>query len=253
MSVTSRTRSRRWARGRSQTISIVLAVWLRQASLRPCNGGTSPGTHNCPRLGTIAANVVAGPLNYIGVNPRIASAAPPAVQVAGTKRGAQGLARRAGERHRGRYRCQNGRVHRVDGLAHGLRVFMSPSATCSPSSPWTARPGRSRGPSAPRSAPRAGRPEQPRADCRSRRPGEHGRAASAPTPRWRGRLGRPLLTKMPRTFPLSARSNPVGQPGVQPSARALPERARRRPATCPAFPTTPAPRPAAGPGWGQRP
>ena len=69
MSVTSRTRSRRWARGRSQTISIVLAVWLLIGLLAAVQRGYCSGNGtNCSRLGTIAANVVAGPLNYIGVN-----------------------------------------------------------------------------------------------------------------------------------------------------------------------------------------
>lgn len=77
MSVTSRTRSRRWARGRSQTISIVLAIWLLIGLLAAVQRGYFSGNDaNCSRLGTIAANVVAGPLNYIGVNPRIACRTP---------------------------------------------------------------------------------------------------------------------------------------------------------------------------------
>jgi len=77
MSVTSRNRSRSWNRGRSQTLSIILAVWLLIGVVAAVQRGYFSGDDtNCSKLGTIAANVVAGPLNYVGVNPKIACKTP---------------------------------------------------------------------------------------------------------------------------------------------------------------------------------
>ena len=41
----------------------VLAVWQR--------GYFKTGAENCASLGTIAVTVIAGPLNYAGVNPKV--------------------------------------------------------------------------------------------------------------------------------------------------------------------------------------
>lgn len=77
MSVTSRNRSRSWTRGRSQTATIILAVWLLIGVFAAVQRGYFSGeSANCSKFGTIAANIVAGPLNYIGVNPKIACEAP---------------------------------------------------------------------------------------------------------------------------------------------------------------------------------
>mgnify|MGYP006145948939 CR=1 FL=1 len=77
MSVTSRNRSRTWNRGRSQTATIILAVWLLIGVVAAVQRGYFSGDDaNCSKFGTIAANVVAGPLNYIGVNPKIACKTP---------------------------------------------------------------------------------------------------------------------------------------------------------------------------------
>jgi hypothetical protein len=53
--------------------SVVLAIWLVIGAIagyqRHYYNGSS---ENCARAGTIAVTVVAGPLNYIGVNPKVA-------------------------------------------------------------------------------------------------------------------------------------------------------------------------------------
>jgi hypothetical protein len=52
-------------------------VWLLIGVLAAMQRGYFSGeVENCSKLGTIAANVVAGPLNYLGVNPKIACKAP---------------------------------------------------------------------------------------------------------------------------------------------------------------------------------
>ena len=77
MALTSRSRSRSWSRNRSQTASIILVVWLLIGTLAAVQRGYFSGDDaNCSKFGTIAANVVAGPLNYIGVNPKIACETP---------------------------------------------------------------------------------------------------------------------------------------------------------------------------------
>lgn len=77
MSVTAKTRSRRWTRGRSQTVSVVLVVWLLIGAVAAAQRGYFSGRDaDCSRFGTIAANIAAGPLNYVGVNPKIACHTP---------------------------------------------------------------------------------------------------------------------------------------------------------------------------------
>jgi hypothetical protein len=77
MTITARTRSRSWNRGRSRTASIVLMVWLLIGLLAAMQRGYFSGeVENCSKLGTIAANAVAGPLNYVGLNPKIACQVP---------------------------------------------------------------------------------------------------------------------------------------------------------------------------------
>jgi len=52
--------------------SLILIVWLVIGAIaggqRHYYSGDSP---NCVRLGTIAVTVLAGPLNYAGVNPKL--------------------------------------------------------------------------------------------------------------------------------------------------------------------------------------
>jgi membrane protein YdbS with pleckstrin-like domain len=53
-------------------VSLILIVWLVigaiAAGQRHYYSGSDP---NCVRLGTIAVTVLAGPLNYAGVNPKL--------------------------------------------------------------------------------------------------------------------------------------------------------------------------------------
>ena len=53
-------------------VSLVLVVWLAVGVLATYQRGYFKGsTQSCAKAGTIAATVVAGPLNYTGVNPKI--------------------------------------------------------------------------------------------------------------------------------------------------------------------------------------
>jgi hypothetical protein len=58
--------------------TMVLIVWLVIGAIA---GGQrhyyNGSTTNCAKAGTIAATVIAGPLNYIGVNPKIKCPAAP--------------------------------------------------------------------------------------------------------------------------------------------------------------------------------
>jgi membrane protein YdbS with pleckstrin-like domain len=69
MSVLSRTRA--------QTVTIVVILWLLigvvAAFQRGYFGSADP---TCSRLATTAVTVIAGPLNYVGVNPRIGCSVP---------------------------------------------------------------------------------------------------------------------------------------------------------------------------------
>lgn len=52
--------------------SVVLVLWLLVGALAAGQRGyfgSSPG--NCATLATVAVTVVAGPLNYVGLNPRV--------------------------------------------------------------------------------------------------------------------------------------------------------------------------------------
>jgi len=57
--------------------SVILAVWLIIGAIA---GGQrnyySSSSANCARAGTIAVTVLAGPLNYVGVNPKVSCRLP---------------------------------------------------------------------------------------------------------------------------------------------------------------------------------
>ena len=57
--------------------SVVLIVWLIVGAIaagqRHYYGSSDP---SCSRAGNIAATIAAGPLNYVGVNPKISCKAP---------------------------------------------------------------------------------------------------------------------------------------------------------------------------------
>lgn len=56
-------------------ISLVVVVWLAigavAAGQRGYFGGDSEEMQSCNRVATIAVTVLAGPLNYVGVDPKI--------------------------------------------------------------------------------------------------------------------------------------------------------------------------------------
>jgi hypothetical protein len=51
--------------------SVVLLVWLVIGAVVAGNRGDYKSTSSCSNLGTIAATVAAGPLNYAGVDPHV--------------------------------------------------------------------------------------------------------------------------------------------------------------------------------------
>jgi len=57
--------------------SVVLVVWLIIGAIA---GGQrnyySSSAANCARAGTIAVTILAGPLNYVGVNPKVSCRLP---------------------------------------------------------------------------------------------------------------------------------------------------------------------------------
>jgi len=57
--------------------SLFLAVWLIIGGFAAAQRGDSQGPlANCSQASTIAVTVLAGPLNYMGVNPDISCATP---------------------------------------------------------------------------------------------------------------------------------------------------------------------------------
>ena len=64
-------------RARTRTSTIVVLLWLLiglvAAFQRGYLGSSEP---SCSRLSTIAVTLVAGPLNYVGLNPRIGCSTP---------------------------------------------------------------------------------------------------------------------------------------------------------------------------------
>ena len=57
--------------------AIVVVVWLLIGFLAAAQRGYfSGGDTNCAKASTLAVTVVAGPLNYVGVNPKIKCAVP---------------------------------------------------------------------------------------------------------------------------------------------------------------------------------
>ena len=57
--------------------TLILVVWLIIGAIAGGQRHYYSGTNtSCAKAGTIAVTIVAGPLNYIGVNPKIACPAP---------------------------------------------------------------------------------------------------------------------------------------------------------------------------------
>jgi len=64
--------------GRGPSISVVvIVIWLVIGAIAAGQRGYfGRANDNCAELGTVLVTVVAGPLNYIGVNPKINCEAP---------------------------------------------------------------------------------------------------------------------------------------------------------------------------------
>jgi len=57
--------------------SVLLIIWLAIGAFAAGQRGDYHGTiGSCSRAGTTAVTILAGPLNYLGVNPRIHCSAP---------------------------------------------------------------------------------------------------------------------------------------------------------------------------------
>ncbi|MFD4456816.1 hypothetical protein [Nocardia sp. NPDC058480] len=63
---------------RSRILSIVVLVWLLIGILAAGQRGYyTERDQNCATLGTIAVTIIAGPLNYVGANPKVDDCALP--------------------------------------------------------------------------------------------------------------------------------------------------------------------------------
>jgi hypothetical protein len=64
--------------GRGSSIGgVILAIWLIIGVIAAGQRGYfNSDDANCAKAGTIAVTIIAGPLNYLGVNPKISCALP---------------------------------------------------------------------------------------------------------------------------------------------------------------------------------
>ena len=70
-------RTRRASTTGSRTVAIIIAVWLLIGLAAAAQRGYLSGSDtNCAKVGTTLVTVVAGPLNYVGANPKIDCTAP---------------------------------------------------------------------------------------------------------------------------------------------------------------------------------
>ena len=68
----TRTRTYRPAGSVSRLLSVLLLVWLAIGAIAAGQRGYySNGPDNCAHAGTIAVTILAGPLNYVGANPKV--------------------------------------------------------------------------------------------------------------------------------------------------------------------------------------
>jgi len=51
--------------------SIILVIWLIIGAIAGGQRGYYKNTPNCGGAGTIAVTILAGPLNYAGINPKV--------------------------------------------------------------------------------------------------------------------------------------------------------------------------------------
>jgi hypothetical protein len=57
-------------------VGVLLAIWLIIGGLAGLQRHYYTGEASCARAGTIAVTILAGPLNYVGANPKIKCHAP---------------------------------------------------------------------------------------------------------------------------------------------------------------------------------
>ena len=57
-------------------ISVVLVIWLIIGVIAGFQRHYYNGDANCAKAGTIVATIAAGPLNYMGVNPKVHCSVP---------------------------------------------------------------------------------------------------------------------------------------------------------------------------------
>jgi hypothetical protein len=57
-------------------LSVLIVVWLVIGLFAGLQRHYYDGSVSCARAGTIAATVVAGPLNYVGANPKVHCSVP---------------------------------------------------------------------------------------------------------------------------------------------------------------------------------
>jgi hypothetical protein len=64
-------------RSRTGTLTVVVLLWLLIGVVAAFQRGYfGSSEQSCSRLATTAVTIVAGPLNYVGVNPRIGCSTP---------------------------------------------------------------------------------------------------------------------------------------------------------------------------------
>jgi hypothetical protein len=56
--------------------SLVLIVWLIIGAIAAGQRNYYTGNASCAKAGTIAVTILAGPLNYVGVNPKVSCPRP---------------------------------------------------------------------------------------------------------------------------------------------------------------------------------
>jgi hypothetical protein len=56
--------------------AVLIVVWLIIGAIAAGQGNYYRGSTTCAKAGTIALTIVTGPLNYVGLNPKISCHAP---------------------------------------------------------------------------------------------------------------------------------------------------------------------------------
>jgi hypothetical protein len=56
--------------------AVILVIWLIIGAIAGAQRHYYSGSGSCSRAGTILVTVLAGPLNYVGVNPKVACHVP---------------------------------------------------------------------------------------------------------------------------------------------------------------------------------